>query len=109
MRPGLPAPGLSVFPDCQTKLKKEAATSPRSLAEQAGLEPTRRNTPANGLAIRCSTTYAYCSIYLFRGMSQVSRIFLHSGALCHAQGWRRVEDSNLQDPIADVHVGFLDR
>lgn len=35
---------------------------PSRLAEQAGLEPARRNPSANGLAIRCSTYYAYCSI-----------------------------------------------
>lgn len=37
---------------------------PSSLAEQAGLEPTHRNPSANGLAIRCSTHYTYCSILL---------------------------------------------
>ena len=37
---------------------------PRSeLAEQAGLEPTHRNPPVNGLAIRRSTCYAYCSVW----------------------------------------------
>ena len=30
----------------------------------------RPGIPANRLAIYCSTNYAYCSIYLFRGMSR---------------------------------------
>ena len=32
------------------------------VAEQAGVEPTRQHPPTNGLAIRCRTCYAYCSI-----------------------------------------------
>ena len=32
------------------------------MAEQAGLEPTHRIPSMNGLAIRCSTCYAYCSV-----------------------------------------------
>ena len=32
------------------------------VAEQAGLEPAHRNPSVNGLAIRRSTCYAYCSV-----------------------------------------------
>lgn len=35
---------------------------PPSMVEQAGLEPVHRNPSVNGLAIRCSTCYAYCSV-----------------------------------------------
>ena len=33
------------------------------VAERAGLEPAHRNPSVNGLAIRCSTCYAYRSMY----------------------------------------------
>ena len=55
----------------------------RHLAEQAGLEPTHRNPSVNGLAIRRSTCYAYCSVCTARHMHEevACLCYLHAG-LC---------------------------
>ena len=67
------------------------------LAEQAGLEPAHRNPPVNGLAIRRSTRYAYCSVSCADGRNRTgslrrittplrllsyTSIFSFSGAAC---------------------------
>ena len=54
------------------------------------------SNPVNGLAIRCSTSYAYCSVYLFRGMSCDCGFAHCPRPFVHAQGWRKVRDSNPQ-------------
>ena len=64
----------------------------------------RPGTPVNGLAIRCSTNYAYCSVYLFRGMSQVSRICLHSGAFCPCSGLAEGERLELSKDLRPMSV-----
>ena len=85
------------------------------VAEQAGLEPTPPISARNGLAIRRSTCYAYCSVLVGQARLELAMSKepdLQSGAIpitLYCPVWRKVEDSNPQETIADLHAGFLDR
>lgn len=91
------------------------------LAEQAGLEPTHRNPPVNGLAIRRSTCYAYCSVLdgdpegtltLTLDRFGVASLFQQTAAVLRerkrtfgclgqpgADGWDRTSTRRVQSPV----------
>lgn len=85
------------------------------MAEQAGLEPAHR---VNDERISNPLHYLLCSLLriwwdrLDLNQQCLKEPDLQSGAVpitLYYPIWRKMEDSNPQDPITDVHVGFLDR
>lgn len=84
------------------------------LAEQAGLEPTPPCIRWNGLAIRCITSYDITVPCVRACATSKQPLRLNDTGLVARPPsrqalWRKMEDSNPQETIADLHVGFLDR
>lgn len=99
-----------MFDDPHTKERREKKEVPGICWPRWRNRPdSNRHRPRNarnGLAIRGSTimlTVPYVAD------SKANRKLICQCFLTQKVFWRRVEDSNPQDPITDVHVGFLDR